>query len=230
MSRIPIFTGTGTCKDKDMAGSDAYYYEPGHGHGLPHDPFNAIVGPRPIGWISSVNGRGGGNLAPYSFFNAFNYHPPIVGFSSIGWKDSIRNIEETGEFVWNLVTRPLAGKMNATSATVPEEVNEFQLAGLTEAPSRLVRPSRVLESPVNFECRLTQIIRLQGADGTAVNSWLALGEVVAVHIDKALLVDGVYATAQAYPILRAGGLGDYTAVEPAMMFEMMRPAPPRRRG
>src|SRR5450830_880225 len=91
---------------------DIHFYEPANGHGLPHDPFNAIVGPRPIGWISSHDSEGRLNLAPYSFFNAFNYIPPIIGFSSVGRKDSLNNIEQTGEFVWNLATRPLAEQMN----------------------------------------------------------------------------------------------------------------------
>ena len=100
--------------------SDAFhFYEPRDGHGLPHDPFNAIVGPRPIGWISSCTTDGALNLAPYSFFNAFNYTPPIVGFSSVGYKDTVRNIEQTGEFAWNLVTRELVDAMNRSSAQVP---------------------------------------------------------------------------------------------------------------
>ena len=99
-----------------------YYYEPAKGHGLPHDPFNAIVGPRPIGWISSQDREGRLNLAPYSFFNAFNYIPPIIGFCSVGRKDSLNNIEQTGEFVWNLATRPLAEQMNLkTWAVTPNE-------------------------------------------------------------------------------------------------------------
>jgi flavin reductase (DIM6/NTAB) family NADH-FMN oxidoreductase RutF len=196
-----------------MARHDAHVYEPAAGHGLKHDPFNAIVGPRPIGWISTVSGQGVRNLAPYSFFNAFNYVPPIVGFSSIGWKDSVANIEATGQFVWNLATRPLAEAMNASSAVVGQEVDEFALAGLTPVPGRLVDAPRVLESPVNFECRLTQLIRLQDAAGAAVDTWLVLGEVVAVHIDQGLLAGGVYDTAAAEPILRAGG----------RMFEMLRP-------
>src|ERR1700684_3952748 len=101
-----------------MAGADAHIYEPAEGHGLAHDPFNAIVGPRPIGWISTVSEAGVRNLAPYSFFNAFNYTPPIVGFASIGWKDTISNVSATGEFVWNLTTRDLAPRMNMTSTTV----------------------------------------------------------------------------------------------------------------
>ena len=206
-----------------MADDHAHYYEPSHGHGLTHDPFNAIVGPRPIGWISSVSGAGVRNLAPYSFFNAFNYTPPIVGFSSIGWKDSVENIKQTGEFVWNLATRALADPMNASSATVESGVDEFELSGLTPTPSKLVAPARVLESPVNFECRLTQLIQLKGANGDELPAWLVLGEVVAVHIDPALITDGVYDTAGARPILRAGRMGDYAEIRPDAMFEMKRP-------
>ena len=205
--------------------SDAiHFYEPRNGHGLPHDPFNAIVGPRPIGWISSHNAAGALNLAPYSFFNAFNYTPPIVGFASIGYKDTLRNIEETGEFVWNLATRPLAEAMNQSCAAVPPEVSEFELAGLTPAASRVISVPRVLESPVAFECRRTQIVQLQGIDGVKVPTWLVLGEVVAVHIAKNLLKDGVYDTAAAGHILRAGGPADYFTVGPEQLFRMRRPA------
>ncbi|MEN9934059.1 MAG: hypothetical protein RLZZ387_638, partial [Chloroflexota bacterium] len=119
-----------------------HFYEPARGHGLPHDPFKAIVAPRPIGWISTIDREGRVNLAPYSFFNAFSSSPPIVGFCSEGRKDSVRNAEETGEFVANLVTRSLATAMNQTSAAVAAEVDEFTLAGLTPLPSRLVAPPR----------------------------------------------------------------------------------------
>ncbi|HWW48670.1 MAG TPA: flavin reductase family protein [Xanthobacteraceae bacterium] len=202
---------------------DFHSYEPAHGHGLRHDPFNAIVGPRPIGWISSRAKDGRVNLAPYSFFNAFNYVPPIIGFSSIEWKDTVRNIAETGEFVWNLATRPLAEAMNATSATVPPEVNEFTLGNLTPVPGKFVNVPRVGEARASFECKLSQMIQLQGADGRKANAWLTLGEVVAVHIDKSLIKDGVYQTAEAHPILRAGRLGDYAEIRPDAMFEMKRP-------
>ncbi len=202
---------------------DFHFYEPNSGHGLRHDPFNAIVGPRPIGWISSRDKNGLVNLAPYSFFNAFNYVPPIVGFCSLGWKDSVANIAETGEFVWNLATKALAQQMNATSATVPHEVDEFALAGLTPVASRLVDVPRVGEAQVAFECRLTQMVQLQGADGAKVEAWLTLGEVVAVHIDRTLIRDGVYQTAEAHPILRAGRMGDYAEIRPDAMFEMKRP-------
>ena len=202
---------------------DFHFYEPHLGHGLPHDPFNAIVGPRPIGWISTQDADGRRNLAPYSFFNAFNYIPPLIGFASTGWKDSLRNIDATGEFVWNLATRPLAQAMNATSATVPPHTDEFVLAGLTPAPSRRVAPARVGESPVSFECKLTQMLQLQDVAGRKIESWLVLGEVVAVHIAKSLLRDGVYDTAAAHPILRGGGRADYFEIRPEQHFLMARP-------
>ncbi|PZQ00360.1 MAG: Asp/Glu/hydantoin racemase [Variovorax paradoxus] len=201
--------------------TDLHSYEPRGGHGLPHDPFNAIVGPRPIGWVSTRGAGGQVNLAPYSFFNAFNYVPPIVGFASIGRKDSLNHIEETGEFVWNLATRPLAEQMNASCAAVPPDVNEFELAGLTPVASQRVVPPRVGESPVAFECKLSQLIRLQDADGQSVDTWLVLGEVVQIHIARSLLVNGIYDTAAGQPILRGGGPADYFAL--GEKFLMRRP-------
>jgi flavin reductase (DIM6/NTAB) family NADH-FMN oxidoreductase RutF len=203
--------------------NDIHFYEPRHGHGLPHDPFNAIVGPRPIGWIASRSSTGTLNLAPYSFFNGFNYTPPIVGFASVGRKDSLRNIEETGEFVWNLVTRDVAEAMNRSSAAVPPDVDEFTLAGLTPVPSRMIGVPRVGESHVSFECRSTQIIELQGTDGRGVGTWLVLGEVVGVHIDRRLLRDGIYQTAEAAPVLRGGGPADYFEIAADGLFRMFRP-------
>ena len=203
--------------------TDIHFYEPSKGHGLPHDPFNAIVGPRPIGWISSQNAQGSLNLAPYSFFNAFNYTPPIIGFASIGEKDSLRNIRQTHEFCWNLATRATAEQMNLSCAAVPPEVNEFELAGLTPVVSRCVAVPRVLESPVSFECRLTQIVQLQGVDGVAVPTWLVLGEVVGIHIAKHLLKDGIYDTASSETILRGGGPADYFTVTKDNLFKMFRP-------
>lgn len=199
-----------------------HFYEPRLGHGLPHDPFNAIVGPRPIGWIASQDGKGLLNLAPYSFFNAFCYTPPLIGFASTSRKDTLNNIEATGEFVWNLATRELAEAMNTTCAAVPPEVDEFQLAGLATMPSRIVGVPRVAAARVAFECKLSQIIRLQGADGAPTESWLTIGEVVGVHIDERLLVDGIYDTAAARPILRGGGPADY--FELGEKFKMRRPA------
>jgi flavin reductase (DIM6/NTAB) family NADH-FMN oxidoreductase RutF len=204
--------------------SDTFHsYEPRLGHGLKHDPFNAIVGPRPIGWISSADEQGQVNLAPYSFFNAFNYVPPIIGFSSIGFKDTVRNVQQTGEFVWNLATKPLAEAMNQTCAPVPPHVNEFELAQLTPLPSRLVKPPRVGESPVSFECKVTQILQQQGIDGQQVPTWLVLGEVVFVHIAKTHLVADIYDTANAGHILRGGGPADYFTVGPEQLFKMTRP-------
>ena len=206
-----------------MNAAAIHFYEPRLGHGLPHDPFNAIVGPRPIGWISSRDAQGRLNLAPYSFFNAFNYTPPIVGFASIGAKDTLHNVRATGEFAWNLATRPLAEAMNASCAAVPPEVNEFELAQLTPAPSRVIGVPRVAESPVSFECRVTQIVQLQGVDGVPVETWLTLGEVVGVHIAAALLKAGVYDTAAAQPILRGGGPADYFGIGAEQLFRMHRP-------
>ena len=203
--------------------SDIHYYEPSKGHGLKHDPFNAIVGPRPIGWISSRDAKGGINLAPYSFFNAFNYVPPIIGFSSVGWKDSVANIAETKEFCWNLATMSLAKQMNDSSGTVGPEVSEFDVAGLTPRSSVKVAAPRVAESPVTFECRVTQILQLADQYQAPVPSWMVFGEVVAVHIARHLLVEGIYDTAAAHPILRAGGTDVYVEVTPGAVFRMKRP-------
>ncbi|MCW2803403.1 MAG: hypothetical protein QOF52_3299 [Propionibacteriaceae bacterium] len=200
-----------------------YFYRPAEGHGLRHDPFNALVAPRPIGWISSRDAGGVLNLAPYSFFNAFNYTPPIIGFASVGHKDSVSNIEQTHEFVWNLATRELAEAMNATSATVPPRVEEFALTGLTAAPCRVVGVPRVAESPVSMECRLSQLVRLTGADGTVTDTWMVFGEVVGVHIREDLLEDGVYDTAKARPVLRGGGPTAYFEIGPEARFDMVRP-------
>ncbi|MEN0612933.1 flavin reductase family protein [Klebsiella indica] len=200
-----------------------YFYQPSHGHGLPHDPLNAIIGPRPIGWIASLDSHGQRNLAPYSFFNCFNYRPPIIGFASCGWKDSVQNIIETKEFVWNLATRPLAVAMNETSASIPRDEDEFVRAGLTPAPSRIINAPRVGESPVNFECRLSQCIQLTTEAGVSIESWLVLGEVVAVHIDESLLEEGIYQTAKAQPILRAGGPSAYYGIDESLRFDLVRP-------
>ncbi len=200
-----------------------HFYEPRHGHGLRHDPFNAIVGPRPIGWISSRSASGVLNLAPYSFFNAFNYVPPVIGFASIGRKDTLANIEATGEFVWNLVTRPQAEAMNQTCAAGGPEVDEFALAGLQPEASRCVAVPRVQGCPVSFECRRSQIVQLRSAAGEPIDTWLVLGEVVGIHIDERLLVDGVFDTAAAEVVLRGGGPADYFTIGEAQKFRMFRP-------
>jgi len=203
--------------------TNLYSYEPKNGHGLPHDPFNAIVGPRPIGWISTQSKAGVVNLAPYSFFNAFNYVPPIIGFSSVGYKDTLRNIEETGEFVWNLATFDLVEAMNQSCAPYPPEVSEFDATGLEQAKSILVTPPRVAQAKVAFECKCTDIIQLKAISGEKVQTWLVLGEVIEIHIDKAMLKDGIYDTAEAGHVLRGGGPADYFTVGKEQLFKLYRP-------
>jgi flavin reductase (DIM6/NTAB) family NADH-FMN oxidoreductase RutF len=206
-----------------MSESDVHFYETAKGHGLAHDPFNAIIGPRPIGWVSTRGADGSVNLAPYSFFNGFNYHPPIVGFSSTSPKDSLRNARETGEFVWNLATRDIAEAMNETCASVPYGTDEFGLASLTPAPSRLVNVPRVAESGVSFECKVTQIVPLTTYSGEATPATIVFGQVIAVHIAKRLLVDGGFDTFGAGIILRAGGPTAYAEIRPESRFDMRRP-------
>ncbi|WP_244849693.1 flavin reductase family protein [Caballeronia sp. SL2Y3] len=201
---------------------DIHFYDPSEGHGLPHDPFKAIVAPRVIGWISSRTAEGGVNLAPYSFFGAFATFPYVIGFSSEGRKDSISNIEATGEFVWNMSTRPLAERMNRTSAPVAPEIDEFELAGLTKAPGRNVDVPHVAESPAALECRLLQVVRIHDLAGQPMNNWLALGQVVGVHIRSEFLKDGLFDTAAARPIMRAGYRADYAEI--GEMFQMVRPS------
>jgi flavin reductase (DIM6/NTAB) family NADH-FMN oxidoreductase RutF len=201
--------------------NETYFYEPGKGHRLPHDPFKAIVAPRPIGWLSTVDPDGRVNLAPYSFYNAFSEAPPIVGFSSGGRKDSQRNVEATGEFVANLVTRKHARAMNLTSAPFPPGVNEMERAGLTAAPSRLVRPPRVADAPAALECKLLLVLPLKDLDGRSTANTLILGQVVGVHIDPAFLKDGLFDLAAAGTIARCGYRGDYAEV--TSVFEMLRP-------
>lgn len=196
-----------------------HFYRPGDGHGLAHDPFNAIVAPRPIGWIGTRSRDGVRNLAPYSFFNALSYTPPLVGFSSIGRKDSVRNAEETGVFTWNLVTRALAEQMNATSTRAG--VDEFERAGLEAVDGDEVPAPRVGEAPVSFECRTAQVVPLLAADGSVTDSWWCTGEVVGVHIDTDLLVDGVFRTELAGPVLRGGGPSAY--YELGERFDLTRP-------
>ena len=200
-----------------------YSYEPSRGHGLPHNPFNAIIGPRPIGWISTRGPDGRFNLAPYSFFNAFAYAPPVIGFGSSGTKDTLRNARETREFVWNLATMALGRQMNLTSAAVAPGVSEFELAGLTPLPSTRVAAPRVAESPVAFECVVTQIVQLEDSQGDPMPNWVVFGEVVVAHIAQRLLVNGIYDTAAAEPILRAGGTDAYAKISAETMFRMLRP-------
>jgi flavin reductase (DIM6/NTAB) family NADH-FMN oxidoreductase RutF len=200
-----------------------HFYEPAHGHGLRHNPFKAIVAPRPIGWISTADRDGRFNLAPYSFFNAVCDAPPLLCFSTTGQrKDTLNNVEATGEFVANFVGAVQALEMNATAASVAPGVDEFALAGLTPVASVKVKPPRVGGAIAAMECKLTRIIRLTDAAGAEIDGWLVIGEVVGVHIDRAFLKDGMFDTAAARPIARCGYRGDYTEVN--TIFEMIRPA------
>lgn len=203
--------------------SNSHFYQPKDGHQLPHDPFSAIIAPRPIGWISTKSKTGEVNLAPYSFFNAFNYSPPIIGFSSIGYKDSVKNAVATGEFCWSLVTRTLADAMNQTSMAVAPDVDEFELAQLTKADSKIIDVPHVAQSPVVMECKTSQVIQLQSAKGESCETWLVLGEVVGVHIAQNALKDGIYNTAAMEPVMRSGGAGDYFTVSAEQQFELLRP-------
>lgn len=196
------------------------FYEPSKGHGLPHDPSKAIVAPRPIGWISTLNAAGEINLAPYSFFNAVSTRPFIVWFSSEGEKDSATFAQETGEFVANLVSRDLAEKMNRTSVSAPRGVNEFVYADLAMAPSRLVAPPRVAAAPAALECQVTEVFRPRGLDGTPTSAVVVAGEVVGVHIDDAFLKDGLFDITKAGNVARLGYM-DYASVDE--VFSMRRP-------
>lgn len=151
---------------------DYHFYEPSKGHGLKHNPFNAIIAPRPIGWIPSRRANGDLNLAPYSFFNAFLYDPPIIGFSSISWKDTVKNVSETREFVWNFVSMELGERMNMTATPLDHGVSEFDFAGLTPAPCRHVGVPRVGESRAAMECKVTEVTQLTNARGEKVEGWL----------------------------------------------------------
>lgn len=214
----------GGFKDKaDQMPFNKHFYKPAEGHGLKHDPFKAIIAPRPIGWISTLSKGGVANLAPYSFFNAFNNSPPIIGFSSIGYKDTVKNIEETGEFCWNLVSEDLMTAMNITSAPLPEDSDEFELAFIEKGESSVVKSPHVLNSPVIMECKKTQIVQLEDHSGEQCEAFMVLGEVVGVHIQQDVLNDGVYSTVAAKPIMRAGGAGDYFKIDEAQKFVMFRP-------
>ena len=196
------------------------FFEPAHGHGLPHDPFRAIVAPRPIGWVSSVSPTGVVNLAPYSFFNAIAGKPPMVMVSSEGIKDSITNIRDTGEFVVNLATHALAQRMNETSRDHAPDVNEFEPAGLTAVPSRLVAPPRVAESPAALECKVTQMVALPDLSGDTGQRLMAIGEVVGIYIDDAALTDGMFDMVKVGTLARCGYWDYLVATE---LFDMPKP-------
>ncbi|MFT6424039.1 MAG: flavin reductase (DIM6/NTAB) family NADH-FMN oxidoreductase RutF [Celeribacter sp.] len=191
------------------------FYRPEDGHGLPHNPFNAIVSPRPIGWISSRSKDGIDNLAPYSFFNAVAYVPPQVMFASSGRKDSLNNIEATGVFAINLVGAPLADVMNKSSQAVPHNVDEFAHAGIAKADCDTIDCARVQGAPATLECKVTQIIRLEGPDNHAV-----FGEVTGVHMRDDCIKDGRFDVVAAQLLSRLG-YRDYAQV--TELFELTRP-------
>jgi len=193
-------------------------------HGLPRDPFKAIVSPRPVGWITSMSASGEINLAPYSFFNAVSDGPPIVMFSSDGYKDSLAFIAETREFVCNLAVFDLIAAVVTTGISYPRGINEMNEAGLEALPSRLVRPPRVKASPCALECKLLQIVDLKDLDGEPAHRHVAFGQVVGIHIDDSLVVNGQVDITKARPIARLGYF-DYCVVDE--VFEILRPASPQ---
>lgn len=197
------------------------FYEPGKSMPLPHNPLKAIVAPRPIGWVSTVDAEGHVNLAPYSYFNAMGSNPDMIAFGSEGRKDSLRNVEATGEFVYNLVTLPLLKQMNQTAAPLPPGRSEFEFAGIETAPSRLVKPPRVADTPAAFECKVVMIQALTDIDGKPTNSHLVVGQVVGVHLREDCLIDGRFDIIKAQTVARCGYRGDYTLVEKT--FELLRP-------
>ncbi len=198
------------------------FYEPKHGHGLPCNPFNAVVTPRPIGWISTRGTEGYDNLAPYSFFNAVAYVPPQVMFASTAakadrgdTKDSVALIRETGVFCVNIVAAEMAEPMNATSKTLPAGVDEFAHAGLAREECRVIDCARVAGTPAALECRMTQIVQLEGR-----HNHMVLGEVVGVHLRDDCLVDGRFDVLRFNPLSRLG-YRDYAVVE--RLMQMTRP-------
>lgn len=200
-----------------------HYDTRSNNHGLRYDPFKALVSPRPIGWVSTISPQGVLNLAPYSFFNAVGDRPPMVMFSSAGRKDSLTNIEATGEFVCSFVSNALCDAMNMSSAAVTPGVDEFQLAGLTPAASVHVKPPRVAESPAALECRLWKIQPLPAPPGTSEPAyWVVFGEVVGVYIDDRYLSNGMFDVAAAQPLARLGYM-DYAVINAQSLFTLNRP-------
>ena len=206
-----------------MAEKDIHYYEPANGHGLNHDPFNASSHHGRSAGFPRAMPRGISTSHRTAFSTPFAISRRLLASPPQAGRTAVSNIQETEEFCWNLSIMDLAKQMNATSAHVAHDVNEFTIAGLTATPSKIVGVPRVAESPVSFECRLSEIVQLKRADGEKAEAWLTLGEVVAVHIDKAFIKGGVYQTALARPIARAGRRGDYFEIRPDAMFEMARP-------
>lgn len=189
-------------------------------HGLPHNPWMALIVPRPIGWISTVSAEGTPNLAPYSAFNTVAANPPHVMFSSDSAKDSITNAETTGHFCVNIATWELREAMNLSSAPYAPDVDEFAAVGLTAEPCRNIPGVRVAEAPVSIECRVAQIVGLTPSTGATCTNRIVFGEVMGIHIDQRALRDGKVDLALLQPLARLG-YRDYTVVRES--FEMLRP-------
>jgi len=198
------------------------FYEPDKGHGLPHNPFNAIITPRPIGWISTRGKDGANNLAPYSFFNGVAYTPPQVMFACTGLKsdrhigkDSIANIDETGVFCVNVVEYDRRDAMNKTSETLPAGVDEFAVAGLRVAECETIDCPRIADAPAALECRLTQVVRIEGEQNL-----IAIGTVTGIHLRDDCLVDGKFDVTRFKPLARLG-YRDYSVIDTT--FTLARP-------
>ncbi len=197
-----------------------FYETETNDHGLPRDPFKALVVPRPVGWVSSIAADGTVNLAPYSYFNAMGDNPSYLVFGAAGSKDSQANVEATKEFVCSLATWDLREAMNTTSAGVGSDVDEFELAGLEKAESKLVRPPRVAASPVAFECVLHDVVHLPGKTGALDHYTIVIGKVVGIHIDDDVIVDGRVDIRRLKPIARLGYM-DYAVIDD--FFTLERP-------
>lgn len=198
------------------------FYRPENGHGLPHNPFNAIVTPRPIGWISTRGSNGRDNLAPYSFFNAVAYTPPQVMFASTSakadrhmGKDTLANIDETGVFCVNVVAEAAKDVMNLTSGAYGHDVDEFEKAGIEKAPCETIDCARVADAPAALECRVSQIVRLEGEANHMV-----IGTVTGIHMRDDCLVDGMFDVTKFHPLTRMG-YRDYAVVRE--VFSLKRP-------
>ncbi|WP_291843107.1 flavin reductase family protein [Maricaulis sp.] len=198
------------------------FYEPKNGHGLPHNPFNALITPRPIGWVSTRGAGGQDNLAPYSFFNGVSYDPPQVMFASTGGKpdrergkDSMGNVIDTGVFCINVVGFDLRDAMNASAKPAPSDVDEFDLAGLARSECQTIACSRIARAPASMECKLVKLVDLPGEANI-----VAFGEVTGIHLNEDYLVDGIFDVAKFQPLGRLG-YQDYTRV--TELFSLVRP-------
>lgn len=194
------------------------FYEPKNGHGFDYDPYKAIVAPRPIGWISTVDMQGRPNIAPYSFFNAMSSRPPMVGFTSDGMKHSISNAKETGEFVYNVCNLPLLEAMNQTALVLDKGVSEFETANLATAPSKIVKAPRVVDAPAAFECKVVHFHAFNDVDGKSADRYIIVGQVVGVYINEKYIRNGRFDLELVQPVARCG-YRDYAVI--SKIFEVM---------